>query len=67
MKPMTRRDMCYFIGKRAGKLNPAQAAKAWEIMARRVEGMGEMDVPKFLNLLVAIRSATIAAKQVLKS
>jgi transcriptional regulator GlxA family with amidase domain len=60
---MTRRDMCYFIGKRAGLLSTRDAAVAWRNLARVVEGFGEKDVPKFIDLLMAIRRATIAGKR----
>jgi hypothetical protein len=62
MKPMPRRDMCYFVGRRASMLPPNDAARAWMMLARSVEGMAELDVPKFLGLLAAIRAATIAAR-----
>jgi hypothetical protein len=60
---MTRRDKCYLTGIRAAKLTPPQAACAWETLARRLESMGDMDVPKFRDLLGGIRAATIFGKQ----
>lgn len=59
----TRRDMCHFVGKRAGMLTPGQSAKAWYFLGRHVEAMGEMDIPKFLDLIATIRAATIAARR----
>jgi hypothetical protein len=60
---MTRRDMCHFTGKRAGMLNAAAASAAWGYMAEKVERMGDMDVPKFLDLLRAFRTSTIQGIQ----
>jgi len=60
---MTRRDKCYFMGRRASLLTPQQAAVAWATLARRLDAMGDMDLPKFRDLLATIRAATIAAKQ----
>lgn len=57
-----RRDRIYFVGLRAGKLELTQAAAAWYYLAGRLEGMGDMDVPKYRDLVHAIRSATIAGK-----
>lgn len=59
----TRRDMCHFVGKRAGMLRADQAMHAWFALASRVEAMGELDVPKFLGLLAAVRAATIIGFQ----
>lgn len=58
-----RRDRIYFVGLRAGKLSARQAATAWFSLARQLEEMGEMDLPKYRNVIDAIRSATIAGKQ----
>lgn len=59
---MTRRDRCYLIGRRAAKLNDEQAAKAWKFLASRLDKLGDKDVPKFTDLLVAIRMATLAGR-----
>lgn len=55
--PTTRRDRCYVIGRRAQKLIPSQAARAWLALARALERMGEKDVPKFNDLLASIHAA----------
>jgi hypothetical protein len=60
---LTRRDRCYLFGRRAAKLAPAEAAIAWRVLAGRVEAMGDMDVPKFNDLLISIRVATVAARR----
>lgn len=58
----TRRDRCYLIGRRAQRLSPAQAADAWFRLARKLEAMGDLDVPKFNDLLVALHDAAILAR-----
>jgi hypothetical protein len=60
---MTRRDRCYLFGRRAATLTPPQAAEAWYSLAEKVEGFGTMDVPKFNDLLIAIRVATVISKR----
>lgn len=58
-----RRDMCHFVGSRASLLTPDQAAQAWHFLAGRMEEMGEMDIPKFKDLITSVRAATIWAKR----
>lgn len=60
---LPRRDLCHATGRRAGKLNQRQAARAWTILAQRLEALGEMDLPKFRHLLEAIRSATVGGRR----
>lgn len=60
---MRRRDMCYFIALRAGKLTPPQAAEAWYFLSRHLDRLGERDVPKFLDLLAGVRAATLHARR----
>lgn len=55
--------MCFSVGRRAAFLDPEKAAAAWKILAEHLEAMGEMDVPKFRDLVKAIRDANIAAKR----
>lgn len=60
-----RRDLCWFVGKRALTLTPLQMTYAWDMMARQLHHrLGEMDLPKFVNLISLIRAATIKAKSV---
>jgi len=54
-----RRDQCHYVGKRALRLTKAQAACAWEIMAIFIEDLGEKDLPKYRDLITAVRMATI--------
>lgn len=61
---MTRRDQCYFVGRRARTCSIAQSAAAWLNLATRLEEMGEKDLPKFCDLLSAIRRATITGKMI---
>jgi hypothetical protein len=63
MKKLTRRDRCFLVGRRAGKLNYSQAITAWFAFAVRVEEFGEKDVPKFNDILTAMRDATKVAKK----
>lgn len=60
---MTRRDTCHLVGKRAQTLQPNQASAAWYHLAELIEGMGDLDIPKFRHLLHAVRITTIHAKQ----
>ena len=59
---MTRRDRCYLFGRRACRLSPEEARRAWQSLALQVEALGEKDVPKFNDLLIAVRVATVGAK-----
>lgn len=59
---MTRRDRCYLVGKRAGMLAHHQAARAWRMLAADIEAFGQADVPKFNQLLAAVRRSTIHSK-----
>lgn len=57
-----RRDRCYFVGLRAARLYPDQAAIAWQHLAKRVESLGDKDLPKYADLISAIRDATFSGK-----
>ena len=58
-----RRDQCYLVGRRASLLTPAQSVEAWLTLAKRLEMMGEMDIPKYRDLITTIRAATIVARK----
>lgn len=45
------------------KLRTFQGEMAWFILAQALEGMVEKDMPKFNDLLEAIRAATLKAKK----
>jgi hypothetical protein len=60
---MTRRDKCQLVGKRASQLRTRQAAESWWHLASQLEGMWQLDMPKFKHLIVAIRRATIKGRQ----
>lgn len=60
---MTRRDKCYLVGKRASLLTPDEACTAWQIFSLKVQAMEEMDIPKFRDLIAAVRTSTIISKQ----
>jgi hypothetical protein len=59
----TRRDMCYSVGRRAAALKPQEAAAAWQRLATLLGEMGEKDIPKFKDMLAAVRFANIHGKQ----
>lgn len=59
----TRRDACFFVGKRAAMLSTAEACTAWQILSLKVQTMEDMDIPKFRDMLSAVRSSTIIARQ----
>lgn len=61
-KALSRRDQCYLAGKRGSLLTKTEAARAWFILAEQIEGYGDIDVPKFRDVITAIRSATIRSK-----
>ena len=64
MKYTTRRDLCFVIGRRAAKLSNNQAVYAWLQLANQLEhNMGGMDVPKFHDLLAAIRTGIRGARR----
>lgn len=59
---MTRRDKCWLVGRRAKKINQAiVAAQAWATLAEKIEDMGDMDMPKFNDLLNAVRQSHLHA------
>lgn len=60
---LARRDQCFVVGNRAVRLNDIEAAAAWRELATRLGEMGDRDMPKFADLLGAIRAATIHAKR----
>ncbi len=63
---MTRRDLCYLVGRRAARLSFTQSAKAWQSLARSLEGLSDKDIPKFHDVMDAVRVATIVARQPVK-
>jgi hypothetical protein len=61
MAKLPRRDRCYLTGKRARLMPLPAAARAWYCLASHLEEFGERDMPKFNDLLAAIRQSTITA------
>lgn len=61
----TRRDLCYVLGRRTGKLDLWSAGWAWLELADFLEGFGEPSsphykhLPKFQDLINAIRTAQL--------
>lgn len=60
---MTRRDRCYLVGKRAARLSRNQSVVAWHILAMYLDRCADMDIPKFRDLLRAIRIGTIEGRK----
>lgn len=58
----TRRDRCLLFGRRAARLTPTQAYKAWWKLAEKLKEFGDKDVPKFNDLLIAIDTATRSSR-----
>lgn len=63
---MTRRDRCHLVGVRAERLNAIQSGYAWNVLAGLLQAMGERDVPKFDDVMSAIRAATIEGASLAK-
>lgn len=61
-KRLPRRDRCYLIGGRAARLSKAESARAWQFLALKLEEMAEKDIPKFEDVVRAVRLATIEGK-----
>lgn len=62
MAPMTRRDRCYFMGRRGKTLSEQHMANAWGLLCQSLVELGDRDMPKFDDVLLAIRAATIRAR-----
>lgn len=61
-RQLTRRDQCGLIGERASRLSDRQSASAWQHLANHLQNdLCEKDIPKFADLLTAIRTATFTA------
>lgn len=63
MKKIPRRDRCWLLGRRAARLNDVQARHAWALLAVELEALGEHDMPKYRDLVIAIRKATIIGRR----
>lgn len=61
LRKIPRRDRVYLAGCRAGRLTDAQSAAAWRSLSAQLQELGELDIPKFRDVIAAIRSATITA------
>ena len=62
-RKLPRRDRCALVGTRGRLLSDYSAADAWQTLCVKLEALGEKDVPKFEDLLQAIRWATIQARR----
>lgn len=54
-----RRDKVFLAGQRMGRLTANQAAHAWGRLAHELYDLSEADIPKFADILKAIRQSTI--------
>lgn len=63
IKNIRRNDLCYLVGRRAGLLSGKAAIKAWRELAQRLEDLGERDLPKFQDIVMSIRHATIEGRK----
>lgn len=59
---LPRRDLLHRLGRRLARLSPAQWAVVGPELARRMQDLGMMDLPKFKHLVDAIESALKARK-----
>ena len=50
-------------GARAARLSTDESARAWQALAAHLEALGDADLPKFKDLLAAIRAATLEGKK----
>ena len=57
----TRRDFCEFMGREALGLSTLESSRAWRAMAKSLLELGDKEIPKFRDLALAIRTATIRA------
>lgn len=60
---MNRRDRCEMISRRMSELTAEQSERAWRHLTGALIICGDLDMPKFENLLTAIRAATIYGKR----
>lgn len=58
---MTRRDKCHLVGLRMMGLTHDQSSIAWKILSHKVCLLGEADIPKYKDLIHALRVATTKA------
>lgn len=54
-----RREMCELVGRRMKALGSMAAANAWYELGSHVESLGDRDIPKFIDLITAMRAYTI--------
>lgn len=66
MRKLRRRDECYLVGLRASKIRGAAAAVAWHLMADHLMALDTKDVPKYKDVLNAVRQATIKVREIQK-
>lgn len=61
---MTRRDKVYLLAKRGMLLPYNEKASAWNILMDLLDRVGEKQMPKFKDIIWAVRSAQIQTRKV---
>lgn len=64
---LTRRDRCYLVARRASRLTHREASWAWMHLCSLLASFGQEErirLPKFNELLDAIRTATVQGRRV---
>ncbi len=54
--------MCELVGRRMSKLGMMAAANAWYDLGVYVESLADKDIPKFVDLITAMRAFTIRSQ-----
>lgn len=62
-RKIPRRDQCYLVGMRGAFLAPDEAARAWFYLTGFLSEMGMLDVPKYRDVIRAVRRATIEGRK----
>lgn len=63
-RKLPRRDRCFVYSRRASRLHQQQAAIAWNYLSGELESLSQRDIPKFEDLMRAIRHATAVGRRV---
>jgi hypothetical protein len=58
-----RRDLCGAVARRMSKLDARQAAWAWHELSIHIEQLELKDIPKFWDLLFAMRACTFFGRK----
>lgn len=58
--------MCELVGRRMQKMGTMASANAWNELGRHLESLGDCDIPKFIDLITAMRAFTIRYSAIAK-